>query len=99
MSFPPACPVGRLVGSKRLFAETRFENLSLQFLTNRKDAGQAGMTTGEDDKGFLSFPPACRHLSAEGRGRLVGNLSLEIYNPPFTVWLLEMTKYRPIGSR
>ncbi|MEF9437649.1 MAG: hypothetical protein L0922_02465 [Candidatus Mariimomonas ferrooxydans] len=28
MSFPPACPVGRLVGSERLYAKTRFENLS-----------------------------------------------------------------------
>ncbi|MEF9426447.1 MAG: hypothetical protein L0956_04475 [Candidatus Mariimomonas ferrooxydans] len=32
------------------------------------------MTTGKDDKAFLSFP-------------LVGNHSLEIYNPPITEWL------------
>ncbi|MEF9437620.1 MAG: hypothetical protein L0922_02290, partial [Candidatus Mariimomonas ferrooxydans] len=37
-------------------------------------ATRAGMTTGKDDKGFLSFP-------------LVGNHSLEIYNPLFTEWL------------
>jgi len=36
------------------------------------------MTTGKDDKGFLSFP-------------LVGNHSLEIYNPPFTEWLQVLT--------
>jgi len=32
--------------------------------------GLAGMTTGKDDKGFVSFPPACPV------GRLVGNHSL-----------------------
>ncbi len=41
---------------------------------------QAGMTTEKDDKGFLSFP-------------LVGNLSLEIYNPPFAEWLRKISIY------
>jgi len=44
-------------------------------VAEKLDSGQAGMTTGKDDKGFLSFP-------------LVGNHSLEIYNSPFTKWLL-----------
>jgi len=43
-------------------------------VAEKLDSGQAGMTTEKDDKGFLSFP-------------LVGNHSLKIYNPPFTVWL------------
>ncbi|MEE8330079.1 MAG: hypothetical protein V3R54_09140 [Thermodesulfovibrionia bacterium] len=37
------------------------------------------MTTGKDDKGFLSFPPA---LAPSGAG-LVGNPSLETYNSTF----------------
>ncbi len=38
-------------------------------MAEKLDSGQAGMTTGKDDKGFLSFP-------------LVGNLSLRFLTSP-----------------
>jgi len=49
-------------------------------VAEKLDSGQAVMTTVKDDKGFLSFP-------------LVGNHSLEIYNPPVTEWLQKKDVY------